>query len=245
MQKKRILSFVIGFIILFIIYHFPEFFPAFWIMAICKIGFLFAAFISGRLQGFNGLKGYGLAFNKRWVMDLMSGLHIGLFFFFLSVFLSTRLGFEEITVVYSFHSAISHLPMILLMTAIPSMAEDILTRGYVFAHLKFMKPFGWIVLSSVIYVLNHIWRLQDGPAVISYLFMLGMVLAYSVWITRSLWLAFGIHWGANIAFESGTTFFRTKLLVPHDGTTWLLAMCWALLLVLLMAFHPATIFKRK
>ena len=134
-------------------------------------------------------------------------------------------------------SALNQLPVMLIMTAIPSVAEDILTRGYLYGHLKFMKPSVWILLSSGIYVLNHIWRLNDGAAVITYLFLLGVVLAVAVWTTQSLWLAFGIHWGANIAFEAGNSFIHTRTLVQHDGGTWLLALTWALLLILLLIFN--------
>lgn len=123
------------------------------------------------------------------------------------------------------------------MTAIPSIAEDILTRGYLFGHLKFMKPLGWIVLSAIIYVLNHIWRLNDGLAVLTYLFILGIVLAFTVTLTKSLWLAFGIHWGANIAFESSNSIIQTKTIVQHDGPTWLLALAWAFLLGLFVIFN--------
>jgi uncharacterized protein len=234
MSTKRVVSFVLGFLVLFIIYHFPEFFSVFWIMATFKIGFLIVAFILSRLQGWKGLGGYGLGFTQKWVSNLSKGLLIGLFFFSLSVFGSIKLGYEEITEISSLKSIISQLPMILLMTAIPSIAEDILTRGYLYAHLKFMKPFAWILLSSVVYVLNHIWRLNDGPAVLTYLFILGIVLAFAVWINKSLWLAFGIHWGANIAFESSHSIIQKRDLVQYDGTTWLLAITWGLLFILLV-----------
>lgn len=237
MSTKSKLSFIIGFIALFFIYHFPEYFSAFWIMATFKIGFLIVAFILSRLQGWKGLGGYGLGFTQKWFFDLSTGLLIGLFFFALSVFVSLKLGYEEITQISSLKSIVNQLPTILLMTAIPSIAEDILTRGYVYGHLKFMKPFVWILLSSFIYVLNHIWRLNDRPAVLTYLFLLGVVLALAVWITKSLWLAFGIHWGANIAFESSHSIIHTRDLVQHDGTTWILAITWGLLLMLLVIFN--------
>ncbi len=245
MSRKAIGSFITGFIILFVVYHFPEYFSAFWIMATFKIGFLIVAFILARLQGWKGLGGYGLGFTSKWATNLIAGLSIGLLFFALSVFVSVKLGYEEITGIGSFKSVISQLPMILLMTSIPSVAEDILTRGYLYGHLKFMKPLGWILLSSIVYVLNHIWRLQDGAAVLSYLFLLGIVLASAVWLTKSLWLAFGIHWGANIAFESTNSIIPTKTLVQHDGSTWLLAASWALLLVILAMLHLTNVFKKN
>lgn len=234
MSKKGVLSFFIGFLILFFIYHFPEFYSSFWMMAVFKIGFIVVAFVLGRLQGWKGLGGYGLGLSRDWLSNLCKGLIIGLVFFSLSVFASIKLGYEEIENVSPFSDAISQLPMLLLMTAIPSIAEDILTRGYLYGHLKFMKPIGWILLSSLVYVLNHIWRLNDGPAVLTYLFLLGIVLAFTVWLTKSLWLAFGIHLGANLAFESSHSIVETKSLVEHDGPTWLLALTWATLLILLL-----------
>lgn len=237
MSPKSIFSFVTGFLVLFLIYHFPEYFSAFWIMATFKIGFLLVAFILVRLQGWKGLNGYGLGFTQKWAVNLFKGFLIGLFFFAVSVFVSIKLGYEKIVEITSFKNAISQIPMLLLMTAIPSIAEDILTRGYLFGHLKFMKPLGWIVLSAIIYVLNHIWRLNDGLAVLTYLFILGIVLAFTVTLTKSLWLAFGIHWGANIAFESSNSIIQTKTIVQHDGPTWLLALAWAFLLGLFVIFN--------
>lgn len=234
MRKQQIVSSFIGFVVLFIIYHFPEFFSALWIMATFKIGFLVVAYIIARLQGWKGLGGYGLAFSFNWPANLVKGLIIGLIFFGLSFFGAVSLGYEKVTATSSLGTILHQLPLLLLMTAIPSVAEDILTRGYLFGHLKFMKPFAWILLSSAVYVLNHIWRLQEGAAVLSYLFLLGLVLAAAVWITRSLWLAFGIHWGANIAFESSHSFIQSTTVAQHEEGTWLLAAAWAVLFLLLL-----------
>lgn len=233
MARRGKLSFVIGFIVLFSVYHFPEWFTAFWIMAVFKIGFLVVAFILARMQDWKGLGGYGLALKAGWGADLLKGLLAGILVFSLAVLLSVWLGYQEITSVTGFKNMLGQLPLLLLMTAIPSLAEDILTRGYLYGHLQKLKPVFWIVLSTMVYVLNHIWRLGDGAAVISYLSMLGAVLATAVWLRKSLWLAFGIHWGANIAFESTHSLLQVKDLVAHDGATWVLAGCWFLMLLLI------------
>lgn len=234
MLKQSILSTAIGFITLFAIYHFPEFFSSFWMMAIFKIGFLFAAYFLAKAQGWKGLRGYGLSLKSDWTRQLLVGLLLGLSFFLLSFYLSILLGYERIISSTSLASFAGQLPMILLMTAVPSLAEDILTRGYLYALLeKYMKPVYWVLLSAMIYVLNHIWRLGDGAAVLSYLLLLGLVLAYAVIITKSLWFAFGIHWGGNIAFESTRALFSTSSSTSSDAGTWLLAGCWGLLLLLL------------
>ncbi len=59
-------------------------------------------------------------------------------------------------------------------------------------------------------------------------------------VTKSLWLAFGIHWGANIAFESSHSIIHTRNLVKHNGTTWLLAITWGLLFMQLMIYNLNT-----
>ncbi len=238
-MKKSLIPFVPGFLLLFAVYHFPEFFSAFWIMAVFKIGFLFVAFIMARMQGWKGLGGYGLGLRPGWWQNLLKGLLTGILFFALSVGLSVSFGFEKLAGIATTEVIVKQLPMILLMTAIPSVAEDILTRGYLYGHLySKMKPVIWVLVSAVVYVLNHIWRLQDDPSVLAYLFLLGLVLATSVWKTGSLWLAFGIHWGANIAFESTHSMVHTTPLVSHQGSTWLLAAAWLLLLVVISIRLP-------
>ena len=228
MSKKSIFSFLFGFIFLFSIYHFPEYFSAFWIMATFKIGFLVAAFLLALMQGWKGLGGYGLSIKSGWELNLIKGLCIGFICFGFSVIASLLFGYERVIFYPSLEVIIKQTPMILLMTAIPSIAEDILTRGYLLGHLGTrMKKGNWILISAIVFVLNHVWRLNDGIAVLSYLFFLGLLLAYTVWRTKSLWLAFGIHWGSNIAFESTNTILKMESLVSHKGSTWILTIIWA------------------
>lgn len=230
MQPKW-LSFFGGLVLLFIVYHFPEIFSALWIAALFKIGFLILAFFIARWQGWRGLGAYGLALHKGWIRNLIIGLLMGTCFFLFSEWLSVMAGFEEIISVKSLSAIIKVLPLTLLMTFFPSIAEDILTRGYLYAHLqKILKPAAFILLSSLFYVLNHIWRLTEGAHVLCYLFILGIVLAWALIYTKSLWLTLGIHWGSNIAFEminaatTANTFNKTY-------STWILAGCFALMLV--------------
>lgn len=237
MNSRELFSFLLGLLILFGIYHFPEFFPLFWIMAVFKIGFILVAFIIGTLQGKKGLSGFGLGVVPGCWFDLLKGLLIGLFGFGISFITSILLGYEKIVLFPTAEVIFKQLPVLLLMTSIPSVAEDILTRGYLSGHLgKRLKKASWILISASVYVLNHIWRLNDGIAVITYLFLLGLLLAYVVWQTKSLWLAFGIHWGANIFFESTNSLMSTESIVPHQGSTWILAVIWGLVLLSFIVF---------
>lgn len=232
---KNWMSFAVGFAALFFIYHFPEFFQTFWINAVFKIGFLGASIILCRMQGWKFLEGYGLSFTNKWYSVLMGGILIGTGSFALSIFLSVELNFEQLKSVQTLSFFMNSLPLTLLMTFFPSIAEDILTRGYLFGNLKFLKPAVWILLSAAVYVLNHFWRLNEGIPVLSYLFLLGLVLGFCVVIKKSLWLALGIHWGANIAYELSNQGLILTNIENSNGPTWMLSFVWGLVLILLIA----------
>ena len=234
---KKSITFIAGFLILFFVYHFPEFFQPFWITAVFKIGFLAVAIILCRLQGWKRLDGYGLAFVKNWYTMLFIGLLAGYGAYVLSIVTSIGLYSVQLQYVQSFRTILYNLPLTLVITFFPSIAEDILTRGYLYGHLKHLKPAVWIALSSAIYVLNHIWRLDDGLPVLSYLLLLGLVLAICVWAKRSLWLALGIHWGANIAFEQTNAALSLSSEGNPDASNWSLSLVWGIVLVILIIIY--------
>jgi|GEM_PF-5513371 len=150
-MRPKIVSFLAGFLLLFFIYHFPEFFTAFWIMAVFKIGFLLVAFVTGRLQGWKGLEGFGLGWRMGWWQQLLKGLLLGFLFFGLAEGLSVAFGYEKFNGIAATEVILKQLPLILLMTFFPSIAEDLLTRGYLYGHLfSKMKPWHWVLLSAAL-----------------------------------------------------------------------------------------------
>lgn len=231
---KNWTSFITGFIVLLFIYHFPEFFESFWITAVFKIGFLAVALFLSRLQGWKFLEGFGLSLTGNWYRLLLAGLLTGIASFTLSIFLSVGFDFEKLEGSETVSFFLKSLPLISVMTFFPSIAEDILTRGYLYGHLKSLKPTVWIFLSAFIYVLNHIWRLNEGLPVLTYLFLLGLVLGFCTFTYRSLWLALGIHWGANIAFELSAQGLIMNDSGNQNASTWILASVWGLVLVILI-----------
>ncbi len=231
---KSWLSIIIGFLLLLFVYHFPEFFESFWITAVFKTGFLVVAVILSRLQGWKFLEGFGLSLTGNWHRLLFAGLLIGIASFTLSIILSVGFNFEKIESSETISFFLKSLPLISVMTFFPSIAEDILTRGYLYGHLKFLKPTLWILLSAFIYVLNHIWRLNEGLPVLTYLFLLGLVLGFCTFTYQSLWLALGIHWGANIVFELSNQGLKLTDIGNQNASTWVLASVWGLVLVILI-----------
>jgi membrane protease YdiL (CAAX protease family) len=85
-------------------------------------------------------------------------------------------------------------------TVVPSVAEDILTRGLVLrAFPRLGRHWLFVPVSAALYVLNHIHRLHEGPVEWLRLFCFGLAYAAALYRTRSLWAAVGLHWGWNLA----------------------------------------------
>lgn len=85
-----------------------------------------------------------------------------------------------------------------ISTFVPSVAEDILTRGF-WLRAAAVRWTGavFVLATSAIYVLNHIYRLADGPVEWLRLFCFGLAYAAAAWRWRTLWAAVGLHWGWN------------------------------------------------
>jgi uncharacterized protein len=89
-----------------------------------------------------------------------------------------------------------------LATFVPSLAEDILTRG-LWRHSPLAGDAVRFVLgTATVYTLNHVWRLTLGPAEWLMLFCFGAAYAGSFWSTGTLWAAVGLHWGWNFAGQA-------------------------------------------
>ena len=88
----------------------------------------------------------------------------------------------------------------MLITAVPSIAEDIITRGFWLrgAAIKWSGA-AFILASSAIYLFNHVWRLGEGPIEWLRIFTFGLAYAAAAWRWRTLWAAFGLHWGWNLS----------------------------------------------
>jgi membrane protease YdiL (CAAX protease family) len=88
---------------------------------------------------------------------------------------------------------------ILLATFVPSIAEDLLTRGLWYRHGRLGTGIRFVMVSSTIYLLNHIFRLGLGPIEWVMIFSFGLAYALAVMQSGTLWAAVGLHWGWNAA----------------------------------------------
>jgi uncharacterized protein len=236
-MQVTVLSAVIGFVALFIEYHLPEFFDAFWIAAVGKIGFIILAYLIARIHGFTGLAGFGLG--RKNLFHLFPGWVLGITTYLSVLFISMKFNFIEISLEGTFQGFWKNLPTIMIMTAVPSIAEDILTRGYLFAHLdNRVSKRSFVALSAILFYLNHIWRITESIDTAFYLLCMGLTLAYAVIFSGSLWLAFGIHWGSNLTYELTRTMIPMQEFNPA-------AVHYIFGLLLLTVMFVLILFKKK
>lgn len=243
-NKKSPIYFITGLAILFFIYHIPELYDSFLLMAVCKIGIIPVAFLIARWQGWKGLGGFGLTLEKASFINLLSGLILAFCYYLVNEGITVALGWEKTAQWPSFITILQLLPQLIIMTVFPSLAEDILTRGYLFAHLQTrLSSVVLVFVSASFFVLNHIWRLTDGADVLTYLFLMGLLLAWIVNRTKSLWMAFGIHWGFNMGFEFVNSLLKPSSIGTHPSSNWIYSVILLLLFLFPTVFFP--IFKKQ
>ncbi|MBS0214912.1 MAG: CPBP family intramembrane metalloprotease [Proteobacteria bacterium] len=198
-MHKRLL---IGFLILFAIYQASEglqtvFAPGNPIGPALMLLALLLAWPIGRWIDGSGYRAYGLV-RERWFGILTGGLLLACLAKLASETIAMATGVEA----FARPVAIPATAMALaaVTTFVPSVIEDILTRGFL---LRFApRPLGffaYVLSSALLYTANHLWRLDWGISEQLRLFCLGLAYAAAAWRLRSLWAAVGLHWGWNLA----------------------------------------------
>ncbi|ANE52834.1 CPBP family intramembrane glutamic endopeptidase [Flavisolibacter tropicus] len=212
------IKFIAGFLLLFSLYHAAEYFVLFTYnpgaFLAFQLVFFIAAWMLAKWQGYNGPAAWGLDLRKGWFINLLLGMVMGLVLYGGTFAISTWLKSEEVFQVPSLKDIWPQLALFGFGTLFSSFSEDVLTRGYLYKHLaNKTSALAFALISSIIYLLNHIYRLGDGAATLSYIFLLGVLFVIPVLLTKRLWLTGGMHWIGN------TTFFYTHTIMSvKDGT---------------------------
>jgi membrane protease YdiL (CAAX protease family) len=108
--------------------------------------------------------------------------------------------------------------MMVFSTFVASISEDILTRGFIKRALPSLGARSlFIPVSAALYVLNHIYRLGNGPLEWLQLFCYGLAYAAALHYSGSLWPAVGLHWGWNFANSLADTTLQVDRLSDVGG----------------------------
>jgi membrane protease YdiL (CAAX protease family) len=185
-------------LVLFVCYQLPHGVQSDYLM----LAFPLVAWGCSLWLGFSNMQAWYIDARPGWGRLLALGLCLALLAKAVALYIGTRTG------VYAFAwtggpaagALAAALGMALVSTFVPSIAEDIVTRGLVMRALPALaQRWTFVLLSATLFVLNHIYRLEKGPVEWLTLFAYGLAYAAALYRTRTLWAAVGLHWGWNLA----------------------------------------------
>jgi membrane protease YdiL (CAAX protease family) len=194
------------FVLLFVFYQLPEglglrtlqSIPATLVLWLL---FMLVAWQCGRMLGFRGFDAWYMA-RPRWALLLAACFGLAVLAKALALGAGSAAGIYQVQIVHGVagQAWLAAAIIALAYTVLPSIAEDIVTRGFLMRALPALgrRPV-FIVASALLYVLNHIYRLADGPLEWLMLFCFGLAYAAALYYSGSLWAAIGLHWGWNFA----------------------------------------------
>jgi membrane protease YdiL (CAAX protease family) len=218
------------FCMLFIVYHSAEYMivfknnPSYFF--VLQGLFFILAWLLGHWYSQNGLAAWGLSFNRKKIRLMIIGFAMGIVLYGIPFAVSLFLGVEEIIKIPHLKTIIiSSLPFA-IGVFFSSFSEDILTRGILYAKFHATsKPYLLAIGSALIYLLNHIYRLSDGPVSWIYLFMLGLALVIPLINTKNLWLTGVMHWSGNVFFYVTHSVIQTESVEGKISPNYIFAIC--------------------
>jgi len=235
-----------GFLLLFLLYQSAEGIGGRWlhsfpVQAGLMLAALLAAWPVSRWLGYRRLDAYALALCPGAWTWLLAGLLLAAALKLAAVPLGMQLGWIAAgsgAPAPSLANLASALPMLLLSTFVPSLAEDILTRGYPYraAGLTWRNGIGFVIASTALYVLNHLYRLHLGPGEWLLLSSYGLTYATALWRSGTLWAAVGLHWGWNLGNGMADVFWPDAQ--PLAMAPWLSIGAHVLMFALVMTMMP-------
>lgn len=231
----------LAFLILFLLYQSAEgigqrLLGSFAVQAALMLFCLLAAWPVGRfLLGYRGYDAYALEWRSRVPLWLFGGIALAGAAKLLAIGAGASLGYYAVGPVPAAPDGlaiVSILALALVSTFVPSIAEDIVTRGF-WWRVPALRGTAFVLVTSAIYVLNHVYRLGNGPVEWVMLFCFGLAYAVAVVRTGSLWAAVGVHWGWNLANALIGSFLSVESL--SDLTPMLSAIAHLLMAAVILA----------
>jgi len=232
-QLNRAVKISTTFIILFALYHAAEYLILFKNNA---IGFLIvqciffaAAYFLGRWYSGNGLSAWGLPLRGK--KFFLVGIGYGILIYAIPYLVSIFIGVDRITEIPDWIRAAKASVPFAFGVLFSSFSEDVLTRGLIYTHLRDeLKPVWLVILSALVYVLNHIYRLGDGIESLLYLFLLGIIFFIPLLRTKNLWLTGFMHWSGNTFFFISHNVIQTESNNDLITSNYLFSICLAFLI---------------
>jgi membrane protease YdiL (CAAX protease family) len=221
------------FSLLFVVYHSAEYMIVFKNNPVAFFlfqGFFFIlAWILGNWYSQNGLTAWGLPFTSKVIKFIAMGFVMGIILYGLPFTVSLLFGVEKIIKIPDLKTIIATSLPFTIGVLFSSFSEDILTRGIFYAQFHTRLKSYWLAIgSAIIFLLNHIYRLSDGPESWLYLFMLGLVLVIPLINTKNLWFTGAMHWSGNVFFYISHNAIQTDSLEVVISPNYVFAICMSI-----------------
>jgi membrane protease YdiL (CAAX protease family) len=190
------------------------------VLVALRLMFLPIAWLCGRALGFRGLDAWYMGLSPGWAKLLVACFVLAVLSKTGALAIGETLGVYEVASAeaIAWQSVLMTLLGVLPFTFFPSVAEDIVTRGFLMRALPGLsRHWIFIAASAALFVLNHIYRLSDSPLEWFRLFCFGLAYAAALFYSRSLWAAIGLHWGWNFAGEFADRVASIEAQVPPQG----------------------------
>ncbi|HEU4670967.1 MAG TPA: CPBP family intramembrane glutamic endopeptidase [Dyella sp.] len=239
---------VVAFVVLFALYQSAEGIGARLLhssalQGVLMVACVLAAWPLSRWLGWRGYGAYALDRRSSSLAWLGFGLVVSLIANALTLLVGERLGiYASSGPAFSaagFRTLAAALPMLALSTFVPSIAEDILARGFWYraAGIAWRRGFVFVAFSAGYFVLNHVYRLGKGPDEWLMIFCMGVAYATALCRAGTLWAAVGLHWGWNLANGMLDPLLPADTVQVAAGK-WLIAGVHLLVALLIVAVPP-------
>lgn len=198
----------VAFVVLFVVYQSAEgvgdkLLHSFPVQAALMTAAVLVAWPLGRWLGYRGYDAWGLDLRPRSFAALAALLLLALAAKAAALLIGAVIGVYSIVppaALPGVGAAVTATAILLVSTFVPSIAEDMLTRGFFLSAAdRGFSAIGFVVLTSLVFTANHIYRYDAGWSEQARLFVEGLAYAAAAWRWRTLWAAVALHWGYNFA----------------------------------------------
>jgi len=197
-----------AFALLFVVYQSAEglggrVLDNFAVQAALMVAALLGGWPVARWLGWRGYEAYGLDRRRTSFAILAAGLMLTLIVKGAALAAGLSAGIASVGAAPGAPGVLAGAGLVAgaaLTTFIPSVAEDILTRGFLLRAIgvRWTGP-AFVLASAALFTFNHIYRFDWGISEQARLFCCGLAYAAAAWRWRTLWGAVGLHWGYNLA----------------------------------------------
>ncbi len=208
--------------------------------------YIVATFVGGLFDGTDVPRALGLTRAPRlWQMGLAAALALACIFAFLPLaegvsFLFDKMGYHGGPNYVDYTSSWGNMLLGLVVLALmPALGEETLCRGAVFGALKQKGTYFGIVLSALLFALWH-----GSPVQLVHQFLIGIVMAVLVHLTRTVWVSVLFHFCNNAAvvlYEFAYTQAGWSYTIPWWVYLIMFVVGSAIVSVLLVAYARLTL----